>query len=115
MGGHAMTQTMDMGAFGDAAFVEGAAKSPLHRAAVNGAGVVRDAVFKPMASDGGEKPDGRTMRGPELAQLLEGLLGEGDEALFIALACHAQEHTGGVEVLDLQTAPFVQAQGAGID
>jgi len=115
MSGHAVTQTVDMSAFGDAAFLESATKSPLQRAAVNGAEVVGDAVFEAMACDGGKKPDRRTMGRPELAQLVEGLLGEGDEALFIALACDAQEHAGGVEVLDLQTASFIQAQGAGID
>jgi len=56
-----MTQTMDVGAFGDAAVLESAAKSPLQSAPVNGAEVVGDAVFEAMACDGGEKLDRRTM------------------------------------------------------
>ena len=50
-----MAQTMDMSLFADAALLERAAKSSLQSAAVDGAGVVRDAVFETLASHGGEK------------------------------------------------------------
>src|SRR6266496_2456985 len=115
MGGHAVTQTMDMSLFADTALLEGAAKSSLQRAVVDGAGVVRDAVFEAMPSHGREQPDRRTMRGPEFTQALEGLLSQGDKTLLVALAADAQEHAGGVQVGDLQAATFIQAQGAGIN
>src|SRR5438034_67150 len=76
MGGHAVTQTMDMSLFADTALLEGAAKSSLQRAVVDGAGVVRHAVFEAMPGHGREKPERRTMGGPEFAQALEGRLEE---------------------------------------
>src|SRR5437667_7457536 len=115
MGGHAVTQTMDMSLFADTALLEGAAKSSLQRAVVDGAGVVRDAVFEAMPGHGREKPERRTMGGPELAQSLQGLLGQGHQSLLVALAAHAQEHAGGVQVGNLQAATFIQAQRASIN
>src|SRR5438309_542574 len=104
MGGHAVAQTMHMSLFADAALLERAAKSSLQSAVVDGAGVVRDAVFEAVPGYGREKPDRRTMRGPELAHLAQGLLGQGDQSLLVALAAHAQEHASGVQILDLQAA-----------
>src|SRR6266542_1250927 len=53
--------------------------------------------------------------GPAFTQALEGLVGQGHQSLLVALAAHPQEHAGGVQVGDLQAAPFIQAQGAGIN
>src|SRR5437762_14292038 len=108
MGGHAMAQTMDMSLFADAALLESAAKSSLQSAVVDGAGVVRDAVFETLASHGGEKPDRRTMGGPEFTQALEGLVSQGHQSLLVALAPHAQKHASGVQVGNLQAAAFIQ-------
>src|SRR6266576_6432695 len=115
MSGHAVTQTMDMSLFADTALLEGATKSSLQSAVVDGAGVVRDAVFEAMPGHGREKPERRTMRRPEFAQSLQGLLGQGHQSLLVALAAHAQEHAGGVQVANLQAAAFIQAQRAGIN
>src|SRR5438094_4780751 len=98
---------MHMRGFAHAALLEGPAKSSLQSAVVDGAGVVREAVFEAMPGQGREKPDRRTMRRPEFAQSLQGLLSQGHQSLLVALAAHAQEHAGGVQVANLQAAAFI--------
>src|SRR6266496_6133853 len=115
MGGHAVTQTMDLSLFANTALLEGAPKSSWQRAVVDGAGVVRHAVLEAMPGQGREQPERRTMRGPKFPQAIQGSLSQRHQSLFVPLAAHAQKHAGGVQVGNLQAAAFIQAQRAGIN
>ena len=63
-----------------------------------------------------EQPLGMAMGGPVGAEHLERLVGEGDQAVLVALATAAMDqHSSGVDVGDLQMKGFLQPQSERID
>jgi len=105
---------MDMGLLFNATGIEGQAESPLKGGAAHGLGGGGSAQA---AVTFGGKQEGRMAVGfPQLAQELQGALGQGNVAIAIAFArANMQEHASGIDVGHLEAQTFAQPQTAGVD
>jgi hypothetical protein len=112
--GVGMAQGVDVGAFGDAALVEGDAEGALESGVAHGfcgGGGALAAVTL-----GGEDQDRMAVAFPLLAQEEQGALRQRDVTVLIAFAgADVKEHALGIDVADLQAQGFTQAQAAGVD
>ena len=105
---------MDMSLLFNATGIEGQAESPLEGGAAHGLGGGGSAQA---AVTFGGKQEGRMAVGfPQLAQKLQGALGQGNVAIAIAFArADMQEHASGIDVGHLEAQTFAQPQTAGVD
>jgi len=108
MGGPGMSQGMDGGWFGDAAFVEGGLEGALDSACFHGI----DARLKRRW----EEPNRIAMGDPILAQHFQDGFWQGNIAVFSAFPmADVQQEAVAVDVGDLQVQSFLQAQPTSID
>ena len=108
MGGGGMAQTVDRHPFGDARRLFREATGFLERTHRDGSGG-RLALRRASAA-GRKQPDRMAVREPILAQQLQGTLGEGHIAVFIAFAAaDMHEHASTVNVRHLELGAFGQA------
>ena len=71
---------------------------------------------RPCASGRRKEPDGMAIGAPMLAQQLEGALGQGHIAVFVAFALpDVEHHPFAVNITDLQRYAFTQAQAARVN
>ena len=114
MRGIGVAQGMDVRRLFDAAGFEGEAEDALQRGPTHGLGG-RPGTPAAVAF-GGKEPLRMTMGFPLLAQPQQRALGQRDITILIALAgADMQEHPFGVDVADLETQTFTQAQAARVD
>jgi len=105
VGGPGMSEGMDSGGFCDPAVRQNRLKGPKNAASLHGCGGL---MSNPTAlHPRWKQPNGMTMRHPELAQLEQCLLRQGDTTIFQALALtNVKLHTTAVNLIDPQFNPF---------
>jgi hypothetical protein len=109
-----VAQGMDVRRLGDGAGLEGQTEGALERGAAHRFGSGTRALSAvPL---GGKEQDGMTVRFPLLAQEHQRALGQGDVAVLIAFTgADVQEPALRIDVADLQSKRFPQAQAAGVN
>ena len=114
MSGVGMAQGVNVGLLFDAAGFEGQTEGALESGAAHrfggGGGTLAAMAL------GGEKEDGMLVREPLLAQQEQGPFGERNITIPAAFtAADVEQAALAIDVADLQTKPFAQAQAAGVD
>lgn len=110
----AVAQRMYMGGFLDAALEQGDAKSALQGGAVHGFG--GGGAAQAALTLCGKEQARMFVSDPKLAQEDQGSLGKRDVTIAIAFAAaNVEEHTLGIDVIDLQSQTFTQTQTTGVD
>ena len=103
-GGVAVTKAMERGP-ADAGLVCGEGEGAAERPASDG----------PVAGLVGKKPPWVPVGGPELAQVLQNCLGQGDDPLFVTLADDPQQAIDAVDSRNLEGGCLSGTQAAGVD
>ena len=99
-----MAQTMECDA-GDAGLACSEREGTAERPASDG----------PVAGLVGKKPPWVPVGGPELAQVLQNCLGQGDDPLFVTLADNPQQTIDAVDGRNLKPGSLAGTQAAGVD